>query len=405
MIYCPNCGGPLQPREAGGNRIMACASCGYVLDGSSGVACCPESAEPAAGLQPVVQAQPQPAAQPDPQPATQMPGTVPPQAGDGGYWGTRGTGPAAAEARRRQQAPCGVPAPAASLPAQALPKGMAVAALVLGILAIVNCWIPAVNLIAVVLGAIAIALGFTARSRARKGLAAGAGMGLAGAVLGIVAAVLSLLISLGALAVAYLVYDGAYTPIGSGSSQVQPGGRGDSSPGAAVQGGADDGAWTSLEFTFEGSSFQLGDTELEDFEDETGWVLDLQKAGYPDGYIVQPGQEITSIDLADPDHPDDYVWVSVMNSGTDQCDLKECELSRITVGNPSGTLSCTAAEGVGLGSAVDEVIAVYGTPAHDYSADGGSYRSLTYIGGDYRKQIELTATEGAVVDEFSMALL
>lgn len=401
MIYCPNCGDPLQPQEADGSR-MVCASCGYALDGSSGPACGSGPVGPAVEPQPASQAQPQP--QPMAQPGSQAAGIVPPQA-DAGYWGTRGTGPAAVEARRRQQAPGAAPGPAPALPPRVLPKGMAVAALVLGILAVVNCWIPVVNLIAVVLGAIAIALGFTARSRARKGLAAGAGMGLAGAVLGIVAAVLSLLISLGALAVAYLVYDDAYAPFGSGSSQVQPGGDGGASPDAPAQGGAGDGAWASLEFTFEGGSFQLGDTGLGDFEEETGWVLDLQKAGYPDGYIVQPGQEITSIDLADPDHPDDYVWVSVRNSGVDQCDLKECELSRITVGNPSGSLSCAAAEGVGLGSTADEAIAAYGTPTHDYSADGGSYRSLTYIGGDYRKQIELTATEGTVVDEFSMALL
>lgn len=382
MIYCPNCGNPLQVEGDAGNR-MSCPSCGYALDGACG---------PAAGAQPAADSQAQGCRQPA---GVEAPAPVP----ETDYWGTRGKAPSAVAAPVQAEVASGNGIPAA--PGHSLPKAMAVAALVLGILAMVNCWVPAVNLIAVVLGAIAIALGFTARSRARRGLAAGAGMGLAGAVLGIVAVVLSLLISIGAFAVAHIVYNSGL--FDDGVSRVQPMGEGAET--SEPRRGADEGAWASMEFVFGDERFQLGDTELEDFEEETGWTLDLGAAGYPHGYIVQPGEEITSIDLGNAEHPDDYVYVSVRNGGNDQCDLKECELSRISVESPSGSLSCTAEGGIGLGSAVDEVLAVYGTPAHDYTSGNGSYRSLTYAAADYRKQAEFTASEGSVVDGFSMALL
>ena len=72
--------------------------------------------------------------------------------------------------------------------------GLAVAALVCGILAILTAcfWF-----IAIPLGIVAAVLGFIARSKAKKGEARGGGMGLTGAILGIVGAILGILVVAG----------------------------------------------------------------------------------------------------------------------------------------------------------------------------------------------------------------
>jgi len=65
---------------------------------------------------------------------------------------------------------------------------MAIAALVLGILAVLLCWTVVGG---VLLGLIAVVLGAVAASRARRRVAAGRGMAIAGVVLGLLGLVLS----------------------------------------------------------------------------------------------------------------------------------------------------------------------------------------------------------------------
>jgi O-antigen ligase len=85
----------------------------------------------------------------------------------------------------------------AGQPAAARPRGagMAIAALVLGILALLLCW---TIIGGVLLGLVAIVLGVVASTRARRGVAGGFGMAVAGIVLGL----------LGLLASALLVFVG-----------------------------------------------------------------------------------------------------------------------------------------------------------------------------------------------------
>ncbi|RSS86090.1 DUF4190 domain-containing protein, partial [Streptomyces sp. WAC05292] len=75
-------------------------------------------------------------------------------------------------------------------------NGLGVAALVLGIVAVVGC---ALNLIAVGLGVAAIVLGVLGRNRAARGEATNGGMALAGLILGVTGALL------GALTLAFAV--------------------------------------------------------------------------------------------------------------------------------------------------------------------------------------------------------
>jgi hypothetical protein len=75
-------------------------------------------------------------------------------------------------------------------------NGFGVAALVLGIVAVVGC---ALNFIAVGLGVAAIVLGVLGRNRAARGEATNGGMALAGLILGVTGALL------GALTLAFAV--------------------------------------------------------------------------------------------------------------------------------------------------------------------------------------------------------
>lgn len=81
--------------------------------------------------------------------------------------------------------------PSYDAPQQSRPlgSGMAIAALVLGILALVTFW-TAVG--GIVLGLIAIILGVVALRRVRRGAAAGRGMAIAGVVLGTIGLLLGL---------------------------------------------------------------------------------------------------------------------------------------------------------------------------------------------------------------------
>jgi len=66
-------------------------------------------------------------------------------------------------------------------------NGLGIAALVIAIIGLITCWIPFAGLIGIVLGIVAVAIGFPARSRVKRGEANNGGVAIAGIVLGILA--------------------------------------------------------------------------------------------------------------------------------------------------------------------------------------------------------------------------
>lgn len=85
------------------------------------------------------------------------------------------------------QPPGGQPYGQSGAPANQ-PKGLAIAALVLGILALLFCWTVFGGIILGLIGAI---LGFVASSKAKKGTAGGRGMAITGIVLSILGFVIA----------------------------------------------------------------------------------------------------------------------------------------------------------------------------------------------------------------------
>jgi hypothetical protein len=68
-------------------------------------------------------------------------------------------------------------------------NGMGTAALILAIIGLLICWIPFVGFLGLVLGLVAIVLGFVGRGRAKRGEANNGGVALGGIVLGFLAIV------------------------------------------------------------------------------------------------------------------------------------------------------------------------------------------------------------------------
>lgn len=89
-------------------------------------------------------------------------------------------------------------APTQAGPPPAAPKprnGMGTAALIVGILAILSCWIPVLGLIGLVLGIVAIILGAIGRGRAKRMEANNGGVAMAGLVLGVLSVLVSIVVS------------------------------------------------------------------------------------------------------------------------------------------------------------------------------------------------------------------
>jgi hypothetical protein len=74
-------------------------------------------------------------------------------------------------------------------------SGLAVAALVLGIIAVVFCWVPFLNVLSVLLGLIGLGLGVPGLIGAVRGRRSGKGMAIAGVILSLVAVVAAIAIS------------------------------------------------------------------------------------------------------------------------------------------------------------------------------------------------------------------
>lgn len=93
-------------------------------------------------------------------------------------------------------------------PPAALRNGMGITALVLAIIGLLICWIPFVGLLGLVLGIVAVILGFLGRGRVKRGEANNGGIALAGIVLGVFAV-------LGAIA-AIVIWIFAFKEVGGG---------------------------------------------------------------------------------------------------------------------------------------------------------------------------------------------
>jgi hypothetical protein len=141
-----------------------------------------------AGQQPPVWGQQQPGY--GQQPWGQQPG-APGDPGASG-WGQGGGQP---PAWGQQPGPAGQPAWGSSAPVAGRNDGMALAALIIGILSLLIAWIPVVGILAAIGGLIALILGFVARGRIKRNATGGNGMAMTGIVTGAIALVVGIVLT------------------------------------------------------------------------------------------------------------------------------------------------------------------------------------------------------------------
>jgi len=73
-----------------------------------------------------------------------------------------------------------------------LKNGLGIASLVLAIIGLLSVWVPIVNVVSMVLGLVAVVVGFFARARVKRGVANNGGIAVAGIVLGALAIIVGL---------------------------------------------------------------------------------------------------------------------------------------------------------------------------------------------------------------------
>lgn len=294
-------------------------------------------------------------------------------------------------------------------PAPKLPKGMAIASLVLGILCLSLSMIPFVNVAGIVLGVVAIILGVLGIKKANAGVGAGKGMGIAGIVLSAVGVLLSIAITVSAV----IFIDAVVQEIGTNTNVIEmmddddylSDETGSDSDRADLETAVtydDKAAWTSMQFNLNGRDYTLGTTKLAELS-ESGWSLDLNAAGYENGYIVEPNQMISVISLSNPADDRASVYVNVVNETTESKNIMDCELSKISFVSYDTTVSKLSVGGIGIGDPIDKMIEVMGQPQDIYDDD--DYVSCDYYTSAYDKTFEFTAYENNVIDEISLSIL
>jgi hypothetical protein len=131
-------------------------------------------------------------------------------------------------------------------------NGFAVAALVLGIVALVFCWIPFLNVLSIILGLIGLGLGVPGLIGSLRGRRSGKGMAITGLVLSVVAMIAAVAIS----AAATVAVDEALSGTDVSTSSAD-----DSSSGASDNAAGDDPSTTDGVYAFgELVTFEDGST-------------------------------------------------------------------------------------------------------------------------------------------------
>lgn len=277
-------------------------------------------------------------------------------------------------------------------PGTRVPKGFAIASLILGIVSLLNCWIPMINFVSVVTGIIAIVLGIVALRKVKKGSGGGKGMGIVGIVTSTIGIISSITIS--ALFVISLnatlagiddyTYDDYMNEI---TSKLEEGIGG---YGSASDGYNDLSPWTKLEFSVNGKTYTLMESKLRDLE-ESGYTLDLEGQGYPDGYVVEPGQMISIIELEGKNDYDEYFIVNVANLTEEPMDIKDCVLTKFDYDN-AGDSNAISISGISCGATAEQVEEVFGAP--QTSEENDSYVLYQYETRKYTKYFQVIFADG-----------
>lgn len=161
--------------------------------------------------------------------------------------------------------------------------------------------------------------------------------------------------------------------------------------------------WKSAEFTFDGKSYKIND-DYTKFK-ANGWYIDLTKAGYEDGYILNKNQKVYStVNFLNDNYKKANVRVGFINLGEKAVDITETQIWAITVDNKySDTpVDFTLPGGIKNGSTLAEVEAAYGKPTDEndiYRSEDLGYTTYTYD-NDLEPELRLTIWDEGGLTKF-----
>lgn len=143
--------------------------------------------------------------------------------------------------------------------------------------------------------------------------------------------------------------------------------------------------WTDMQFQFDGKNYGIP-FSYQDIKD-AGWSFNLEEYGYDSGYVVNPGDKISStIDLtnASYDPYEVYVNIGFINNDDTAKDITECGIWSFSLETATGFSMADAypdmkiAKGIGIGSTREEVEAAFGEADDTYEDSEEDFVSLEY---------------------------
>jgi len=133
------------------------------------------------------------------------------------------------------------------------------------------------------------------------------------------------------------------------------------------------------ELTIDGESYTLP-FKYELIKDK--FTFDLAEYGYEDGYIMQPKESVsTTVKLRNASYDESFIFLAGFKNQSDEdADIKDCDIDSVSV----NIFDCTTTSypdmripgGIGWGSSLDSVTAVFGTPSSEpeYNEETGCYK-------------------------------
>lgn len=388
-MQCPQCGNELRPDPSNQGKVL-CDTCKKRFS---------ESAvnEYWSRQQPVVQ---QPVTTPEPvveqpQPQPQAVPVVPPQ----------------------NVADMPAPQPMQQYPTPQvmpvkLPKGLAIAALIIGILAVLGCWVPVVNIVNAILGIVGLILGIVAVKKVKKGTGSGKGLAIGGIITSILAIVFSIVITVVTcvFAVNYLDeydIDIAEDPTaylsdeltnGEGIELIEDYDLQEKASPDAVPGEFD---WDNTKVILDGKTIEVGKTKVSELI-KAGWEMNDEDAKE----TLDKKESMLSVALHNDKYERATMFVSLANDTSKPLKSSECIIRTISLSTydmdnvPEFKLDGADVE---LGMNYYDALVAFGCEdqSNEYVGTAG-YRNMTY--SNMNEYVDITSAEDELVTEISMKI-
>lgn len=151
--------------------------------------------------------------------------------------------------------------------------------------------------------------------------------------------------------------------------------------------------WSDCEFILNDDTYKL-DFDYRTLESK-GWSLNLADYGYPNGYTLNPQNEVAGSLTIKNSNYDANVTIGFKNNSDTAKDLLDCQINSIHVSNNiygKKPVSFTLAKGIHKGSSLQDVVNAYGEPKDSYHSDTLGYWTYTYE-DENNNTLELTIYE------------